>query len=152
MTVEWISPAKGDSQNFVTLQKKSLTTTHENEFEASISYEVPEVFKIETGESFQWSNSYTVETTLSKELIVSYAELTVKENGLLISGLDVLAYWFHEDIEDLWYKEFIEDGQNPWYIGYIVDEVYPYGSEDENFPPLPPPSSWKGSIINEMLR
>lgn len=152
LSLEWKSPQAGDRLSFETLQEKTLTTTHENEFEASISFEVPEVFKMETGGAFQWSNSYTVETTLSKELKFSYEKVTVKENGLLVSGLDVTAYWFHEDIEDLWYKEFIEDGQNPWYIGYIVDKVYPYGSENEVSLPFLPESSWKNSILNEMLR
>lgn len=125
LTLEWTSPFEGSTASFATAKEKIITTTHENELEISVEGQVPEVFRIGSGVSFTWSCSSRVTTDISKKIELSYGNLTERKNGPKISGLQLTAYWFYDEekIQDLWYHDFVEQGQQPWYIGYTVDCV-----------------------------
>ncbi len=125
--LEWESPFTGDAGSFTTIQEKSITTSQENEFAISTSENIiPKVFTIGQGASFTWSLTSRIETTLSRKLQLSYGYLEKDDDGPLISGLEMTAYWFYEQkkIKDLWYMDYLEKGQHPWYIGYVVEKVH----------------------------
>lgn len=125
LTLEWGSPGEGDTASFEIAKEESITTTHENELEVSVESKVPEVFRIGSGVSFTWSSSSQVTTDISKKIELSYGNLTQQKYGPKINGLQLTAYWFYDEdkIKDLWYHDYIEAGQHPWYIGYTVDCV-----------------------------
>ena len=93
--LEWISPNAGDSVSLKMTHEKTLTTTHENEFEMSETIAFPEVFSLSDGFIDSWSGSTEMTTSLSNGVEASYGQVTEKEYGPLISGLSVSVYWFY---------------------------------------------------------
>ncbi|HIE06466.1 MAG TPA: hypothetical protein EYP64_00315 [Desulfarculaceae bacterium] len=133
--LEWICPGTGDEGSFKIVQDKTITTSQENEFEVSFKDTVvPEVFTIGSGVSFTWGMTSQIETELSKKLQLSYGYLQQDNDGTLISGLEITAYWFYEPdkIKNLWYMDYLEKDQHPWYIGYVVEDVYDKCGTDNN--------------------
>ena len=126
LPLEWHCPGTGDQAWFEEVREKSITTSHENEFDVSEEIDLPGVFSISGGLSFSWGLKSQVTTRLSRKLELSYGYLIEDNDGPNISGLELTAYWFYETnkIKDLWYMDYLEKGEHPWSIGYVVEEIY----------------------------
>ncbi len=126
LPLEWHCPGTGDQAWFEEVREKSVTTSQENEFEVSEEVDLPSVFSISGGISFSWGLKSQVTTQLSRKLELSYEYLIEDNDGPDISGLELTAYWFYEadKIKDLWYIDYLEKGEHPWYIGYVVEDIY----------------------------
>jgi hypothetical protein len=123
--ISWSNGDTGDTSSFKVTETNTLSSMNENSIAISATSKLPSVFSIEGGVSFSWSFKSTVTTSSSTEMEVSYEDLILDNVGPMISGIDTTAYWFqdHEKIKNLWYLDFVEPGQYPWYIGYIVEGV-----------------------------
>ncbi len=136
----WLSDGGVADGSFEDLKETEVATSATNEFEFEVGVDViPEVFKISTGGAVSFTNSVKVSTSISKELEISYHNLTEADKGPKISGLYLTVYWIYKDIKGsgLWYlqnRDLVPEKSYPWYIGYVVTQVNPSEDKEGNPP------------------
>ena len=134
----WLSDGGVADGSFEDLKETEVSTSATSEFDFEVGYNViPEVFKISGGATFSFTNSMKVSTSISKELEVSYHNLTEADKGVKISGLYITVYWIYKDIKGsgLWYlnnRELVPEKTYPWYIGYVITQVNPSKGKEGN--------------------
>ncbi len=133
LTLEWHCPGIGDEAWFEEVRGQSITTSQENEFDVSMEVDLPSVFSINGGVSFSWGLKSQVTTQLSQQLELSYGYLIEDNDGPNISGLELTTYWFYnaDKTKDLWYMDYLKKGEHPWYIGYVVENIYDQCGTDD---------------------
>jgi len=115
----WSDPHKGTESYYESEKEEWITRSHENEVELSGAAGKPMVFKVTGGAKYSWKNSTTIKTKLSNRFSFTYENLISKEHGPKVSEIDTKAFLF-KDPTGLYFEQHLNDGQEPWYIGYVV--------------------------------
>ncbi|MFA9391187.1 MAG: T9SS type A sorting domain-containing protein [Prolixibacteraceae bacterium] len=124
----WKDATKGSASYLATETDSIVTRSHTNEIELSADVGKPEVFKVNFGGSYSWTNGVTTRTVVSNKFSFAYENLDAKELGANISSIHTNAYIWNS-VKGLPIENNLKKGQNPWYIAYSVTSVTPYDEE-----------------------
>jgi hypothetical protein len=125
-TIYWGNPTSGGSFEFS--QGNSTITSVElknsYKWEEGMTVGIPAIFKVGINEGFDvsYTSEYKYDTKFGQKVEVSLENLIKQEDGVNFNHYSVSTYLFKPNAADWWYLDSM-NGQEPWYIGYIISSL-----------------------------
>lgn len=122
--LQWEGTTEGDRFLFTQVDCTVSEVSKENSYtyDESLNFGIPRVFNISgnASQSINYSSEYSYETEMGTTVHIDLGNLILPENGITTPPpYTVDVYWFKPNKGEWWFLDSLE-GQNPWYIGYIV--------------------------------
>ncbi|MFO7613481.1 MAG: hypothetical protein R6W71_02475, partial [Bacteroidales bacterium] len=126
-TKAWLDGTHGGTFKFKETNKtvQSQETKNTYKWEEGSSFEIPGIFNVAVNmeQEISYSSEYTYETVIGDEVEISLYNLILQSQGVNFNEYQVRVYWFKPEDYQWWYLDSM-DGQKPWYIAYIVEDLH----------------------------